>query len=233
MAVKDERSSESAPVERAEVDVREYHHPAAGFGAIVSTVKHAVHEMGVIRGASTLLKVNQANGFDCPGCAWPEPHVDHRSHAEFCENGAKAVAAEATTRRVTPEFFREWSVARLLDQSDYWLESQGRLTHPMVLREGASHYEPIAWDDAFGLIARSLNALGSPDAAIFYTSGRTSNEAAFLYQLFVRMFGTNNLPDCSNMCHESSGVGVEHVDRRGARRRSRWMISRRWRMRSS
>ena len=196
------------PVETTDVDVRPYHHPAAGFGAIASTMKHAYHEMGVIRGASTLLKVNQTNGFDCPGCAWPEPGAGHRSHAEFCENGAKAVAAEATTRRVTADFFREWSVPRLLEQSDHWLESQGRLTRPMFLPEGAAHYRPISWDDAFGLIARELKALDSPDEAIFYTSGRTSNEAAFLYQLFVRMFGTNNLPDCSNMCHESSGVGL-------------------------
>jgi len=194
--------------ELAKVDVRPYHHPAAGFGAIASTVKHTMHEMGVIRGASTLLKVNQVGGFDCPGCAWPEPGADHRSHAEFCENGAKAVAAEATTRRVTPSFFRQWSIPQLLDQSDYWLESQGRLTEPMLRAEGADHYEPISWDDAFHLIARDLNALHSPDEAVFYTSGRTSNEAAFLYQLLVRLYGTNNLPDCSNMCHESSGVGL-------------------------
>ena len=196
------------PAETAAIDIRPYHHPAAGFGAIKSTMNHAVHEMGIVRGALTLLKINQVGGFDCPGCAWPEPGAGHRSHAEFCENGAKAVAAEATTRRVTPEFFRQWPVSRLLEQSDHWLESQGRLTHPMHLPEGADHYEPISWDDAFGLIARELNALDSPDEAIFYTSGRTSNEAAFLYQLFVRMFGTNNLPDCSNMCHESSGVGL-------------------------
>ena len=195
-------------VETAKVDVRPYHHPAAGFGAIASTIKHVVHEMGVIRGTSTLLHINQTSGFDCPGCAWPEPGAGHRSHAEFCENGAKAVAAEATTRRVTPAFFRDWPVSRLREQSDHWLEAQGRLTHPMLLREGSDHYEPISWDDAFGIIAEELRALNSPDEAIFYTSGRTSNEAAFLYQLFVRKFGTNNLPDCSNMCHESSGVGL-------------------------
>jgi molybdopterin-dependent oxidoreductase alpha subunit len=210
-AAPDPARSEPAPgrpLELAQVDVRPYHHPAAGFGAIASTVRHTMLEMGMIRGASTLLKVNQAHGFDCPGCAWPEPGVDHRSHAEFCENGAKAVAAEATTRRVTPEFFRRWSVPRLLEQSDHWLESQGRLTQPMFLPEGGTHYEPVSWEDAFRLIARELRALDSPDEAIFYTSGRTSNEAAFLYQLFVRRFGTNNLPDCSNMCHESSGVGL-------------------------
>ncbi len=198
-------------VETAVVDVRPYHHPAAGFGAIASTMKHVLHEVGVLRGASTLLKVNQDRGFDCPGCAWPEPDVAHRSSAEFCENGAKAVAAEATTRRVTADFFRKWSVAELLEQSDYWLESQGRLTQPMWLRPGATHYEPVSWDMAFTLIGRELRALSSPDEAIFYTSGRTSNEAAFLYQLFVRKFGTNNLPDCSNMCHESSGVGLNQA----------------------
>ena len=195
-------------VETASVDVRPYHHPAAGFGAIASTLRHVVHEMGMIRGTATLLKVNQTHGFDCPGCAWPEPPSTERSTAEFCENGAKAVAAEATTRRITTTFFREWSIPRLLKQSDYWLESQGRLTEPMVREVDSDHYEPITWDQAFKLIADELRALDSPDEAIFYTSGRTSNEAAFLYQLFVRQFGTNNLPDCSNMCHESSGVGL-------------------------
>ena len=194
--------------ETADVDVRPYHHPAAGFGAILSTMKHAVNEMGVLRSVSMLLKVNQSNGFDCPGCAWPDPGAGHGSHAEFCENGAKAVAAEATKSRVTTESFEEWPVSHLLDQSDHWLEAQGRLTTPMHLAPGSDHYVPIAWDEAFRLIARELNALASPDEAIFYTSGRTSNEAAFLYQLFVRLYGTNNLPDCSNMCHESSGVGM-------------------------
>jgi molybdopterin-dependent oxidoreductase alpha subunit len=155
----------------------------------------------------TLLKVNQKDGFDCPGCAWPDPDGE-RSHFEYCENGAKAVAEEATTRRVTPDFFREWSVADLSRKSDYWLGKRGRITEPVILRRGATHYEPLSWDEAFDTIAAELNALGSPDEAAFYTSGRTSNEAAFLYQLFVRAFGTNNLPDCSNMCHESSGVAL-------------------------
>ncbi|MDQ3133545.1 MAG: FdhF/YdeP family oxidoreductase, partial [Acidobacteriota bacterium] len=151
--------------------------------------------------------VNQRSGFDCPGCAWPEPDGE-RSMAEFCENGAKAVAEEATTKRVTPDFFRQWSVPALSRQSDMWLGKQGRLTHPMVLRRGSEHYEPLSWDAAFALLASELKGLTSPDEAIFYTSGRTSNEAAFLYQLFVRKYGTNNLPDCSNMCHESSGSGL-------------------------
>ncbi|MEO6394058.1 MAG: FdhF/YdeP family oxidoreductase, partial [Pyrinomonadaceae bacterium] len=180
---------------------------AGGLPAIASAIKHAYDEMGVRRSLKTLTTVNQVGGFDCPGCAWPDPDQD-RTHAEFCENGAKAVAEEATLKRVTPEFFAQHSLEELSRQSDYWLGKQGRLTHPMVLRAGATHYAPIEWDDAFKLIAKELNALASPDEAIFYTSGRTSNEAAFLYQLFVRQFGTNNLPDCSNMCHESSGAAL-------------------------
>jgi len=166
--------------------------------------------MGIVRGTRTLLQLNQKQGIDCPGCAWPEPDGE-RSHFEFCEEGAKHVADEATRKRITPEFFTKWSVRELAEQSDLWLNQQGRLTHPMVLREGAQHYEPIQWPDAFALMAQELNALASPDEAIFYTSGRTSNEAAFLYQLFVRQFGTNNLPDCSNMCHESSGTGMKEA----------------------
>ncbi len=180
---------------------------AAGVPAVVSSLKYSLREMGAGRTLKTLLRVNQQGGFDCPGCAWPEPDAE-RAHAEFCENGAKHVADEATTKRVTPEFFEEWGVGRLSRQSDVWLNAQGRLTHPMLLREGAEHYERVSWDEAFALIAGELNALASPDEAIFYTSGRASNEAAFLYQLFVRQFGTNNLPDCSNMCHESSGAGL-------------------------
>ncbi len=180
---------------------------AGGIGSIVATVKTVWSEMGVRRGVSMLRKINQKDGFDCPGCAWPEPDAE-RSHAEFCENGAKHVADEATTRRLTPEFFRKWSVADLSLQSDHWLGTQGRITQPMVLRAGATHYQPISWDEAFALVASELNSLNNPDEAVFYTSGRTSNEAAFLYQLFVRQFGTNNLPDCSNMCHESSGSAL-------------------------
>lgn len=180
---------------------------AGGIPAIVATAKTAFSEMGVVRGVRTLLQLNQTTGFDCPGCAWPEPDRE-RSHAEFCENGAKHVADEATTKRVTPEFFRQWSVADLAAKSDHWLGKQGRITQPLVLRRGATNYEAISWDDTFALIAAELNALAHPDEAVFYTSGRTSNEAAFLYQLFVRLFGTNNLPDCSNMCHESSGSAL-------------------------
>lgn len=178
--------------------------------ALVASSKFVLSELGVLRGVSALSHLNQFDGFDCPGCAWPDPDQD-RSVNEYCENGVKAIAEEATLKRCTPEFFMTWSVADLSGQSDYWLGHQGRLTHPVVLRSGSDHYEAISWDDAFAMIASELRALTSPDRAIFYTSGRTSNEAAFLYQLFVRQFGTNNLPDCSNMCHESSGVALKEV----------------------
>ena len=180
---------------------------AAGFTSIWETVHRGAREMGPGRSVRTLLKINQKDGFDCPSCAWPDPD-DERKTAEFCENGAKAVASEATRARVTPAFFAQHSISALLGQSDLWLERQGRLTHPVVRRAGSDRYEEISWPDAFALVGRELNALGSPDEAVFYTSGRASNEAAFLYGLFARQFGTNNLPDCSNMCHESSGLGL-------------------------
>lgn len=191
---------------------------AAGLPAVAHTLRVAQQQMGVRRTARTLLKVNQKDGFDCPGCAWPEG--DHRHTAEFCENGAKAVAEEATLRRVTPDFFAAHPVSDLATRSGYWLGQQGRITQPMLLDRGAAtadrgaaaggtdHYEPVTWERAFAIIAEELTALGSPDEALFYTSGRTSNEAAFLLQLFAREFGTNNLPDCSNMCHESSGSAL-------------------------
>lgn len=183
---------------------------SAGPRGVQTAMRHAREEMGLLHGLRVLRQVNQKEGFDCPGCAWPDP--DERSRlGEYCENGAKAVAEEATRRRVTPAFFKEWSVEALAQQSDYWLGKQGRLTHPMILRKGSNHYEPIGWPEAFRLIAQHLQALESPDEAIFYTSGRTSNEAAFLYQLFARRFGTNNLPDCSNLCHESSGRALKEV----------------------
>ncbi|MEV8388379.1 MULTISPECIES: FdhF/YdeP family oxidoreductase [unclassified Streptomyces] len=184
-------------------------HAAAGIPAVAHSLLISHQQMGTRRTARTLLKVNQKNGFDCPGCAWPEG--DHRHTAEFCENGAKAVAEEATVRRVTPEFFAEHPVSDLFERSGYWLGQQGRITHPMYLPEGADQYEPISWERAFAIIAGELNALASPDEACFYTSGRTSNEAAFLLQLFAREFGTNNLPDCSNMCHESSGSALSET----------------------
>ncbi|MBD9732259.1 FdhF/YdeP family oxidoreductase [Streptomyces sp. H28] len=182
---------------------------AAGLPAIGHTLRMAHQQMGVRRTALTLLNVNQQDGFDCPGCAWPEPEHPHR--AEFCENGAKAVAEEATLRRVTPEFFARHPVSDLSGRSGYWLGQQGRLTHPMYLPEGGDHYEPVTWERAFDIVAEEIDALSSPDEAVFYTSGRTSNEAAFLYQLFARELGTNNLPDCSNLCHESSGSALSET----------------------
>jgi molybdopterin-dependent oxidoreductase alpha subunit len=198
------------PVESTTPEVKPISKAAGGMTSALTAARFAWSEMGLVRGTRTLLQLNQKQGIDCPGCAWPEPDGE-RSHFEFCEEGAKHVADEATRKRVTPEFFAKWNVRELAEQSDLWLNQQGRLTHPMVLREGAQSYEPIQWPDAFALVARELNALASPDEAIFYTSGRTSNEAAFLYQLFVRKFGTNNLPDCSNMCHESSGTGMKEA----------------------
>ncbi len=201
------RTNAQPPLE----EVRPRLHPrsttASGAGAIEQTMKHAVRHMGVRR-SLTLLHTNQPSGFDCPGCAWPEADPKHRAAIEFCENGAKAVASEATLARIDAAFFAEHSIAALGEQSDFWMNEQGRLTAPMIRRRGGTHYQPIRWDEAFALVGKHLNALASSDRAAFYTSGRTSNEAAFLYQLFARQLGTNNLPDCSNMCHESSGYAM-------------------------
>ena len=180
---------------------------AAGLPAIISTAKHGVSKMGIIASLSNFSRVNKFYGFDCPGCAWPDPD-SKRTFAEFCENGAKAIADEATKKRAGPTFWSKWSVAELSKKPDHWLNSQGRLTHPLVLKEGSEYYEQLSWDEAFNAISLELSKLNSPNEAIFYTSGRTSNEAAYLWQLLARSFGTNNLPDCSNMCHESSGVAL-------------------------
>ena len=195
------------PEDYEHIEIRRPSKAAGGLAAVLHSAEHAFREEGARRSLKTWHALNQKDGFDCPSCAWGDPD-DDRNRFEFCENGAKAVASEATTRRVTPEFFARHSIAELSQQPDMWLEKQGRLTHPMIRRAGRRHYEPISWRDAFAHIARQLSALASPDEAVFYTSGRTSNEAAFLYQLFVRLYGTNNLPDCSNMCHESSGWGL-------------------------
>ena len=186
--------------------IRPYDKPAGGWDALKSSWQALRQQDAVLRGPGTLLRTNQPTGFDCPGCAWPDrnPH----STFEFCENGVKAVANEATSKRVTADFFAAHSVEWLAEQSDEFLEAQGRLTEPMAYDPASDRYVPIGWDAAFARIAEALNALASPDEAIFYTSGRTSNEAAFLYQLFVRAYGTNNMPDCSNMCHEPSGVAM-------------------------
>jgi molybdopterin-dependent oxidoreductase alpha subunit len=198
------------PLEQKGADPGDRHKTAAGYYSIYETAHFGIKEMGVGRTFQTLLKVNQKDGFDCPSCAWPDPDGERKT-AEFCENGAKAVASEATTKRLTPEVFAQHRISEMLEKPDVWLEEQGRITHPMIRRTGSDYYEPISWDGAFELIGRKLKALGSPDEASFYTSGRASNEAAFLYGLFARQFGTNNLPDCSNMCHESSGTGLSEV----------------------
>lgn len=179
---------------------------AAGLKAVTNAMKVTTSKMGVGRAARGLTKLNQKGGVDCQSCAWPDPD-GRRSFGEFCESGSKALADEGTKKRITAEFFAKYSIEELREKDDFWLNDQGRLTEPMVLRNG-THYEPISWEAAFAIISDELNSLDSPDEAVFYTSGRTSNEAAFLYQLFVRQFGTNNLPDCSNMCHESSGVAL-------------------------
>lgn len=181
---------------------------AVGVKAIASALTHIKDEVGVINGIRLLKNINQKDGFDCPGCAWPDPDAKRAFLAEYCENGAKAVAEEATKNKVSPLFFATHSVQELSKLSDYEIGKSGRITHPMYLPEGKDNYEEISWEDAFKLIGAELNCLQNPNEAIFYTSGRTSNEAAFLYQLFVRQFGTNNLPDCSNMCHESSGAAL-------------------------
>jgi len=205
---KDRTPGAQPPEEQGQVKLRAPDRVAAGMHALAETLKFTARETGFARAISDWLKINKKDGFDCQSCAWPNPDRD-RHVFEFCENGVKALTSEATKKQIGPEFFRKHSIADLQEQTDHWLELQGRLVHPMVKREGASHYQPIDWNDAFELMARELNALPTPNAATFYTSGRTSNEAAFLYQLFARQFGTNNLPDCSNMCHESSGVALK------------------------
>ncbi|MDR0279644.1 MAG: FdhF/YdeP family oxidoreductase [Paucimonas sp.] len=183
-----------------------YHGAAGGWGALRSVAQAWIGSDNALKNIRALLKTNQNGGFDCPGCAWGDS--PESGMVKFCENGAKAVNWEATKRRVDPAFFARHSITSLLAQSDYWLEYQGRLTEPMVYDPASDRYKPISWDDAFATIARHLKALESPDQAEFYTSGRASNEAAYLYQLFVRAYGTNNFPDCSNMCHEASGVAL-------------------------
>ena len=183
-----------------------YHHPAGGWGAAAATAKVLMEQSVITKGSRALLAMNQPGGFKCPSCAFPD--ADCKKTLEFCENGAKALAFEATKRRVTRAFFAQHTVTELMAQSDYWLEMQGRLTEPMRYDAATDKYVPVSWDDAFTLIGKHLRALESPHQAEFYTSGRTPNEAAFLYAIFVRAFGTNNFPDCSNMCHEPTSRGL-------------------------
>ncbi|MFF7281285.1 FdhF/YdeP family oxidoreductase [Streptomyces griseorubiginosus] len=184
---------------------------AAGVPAVVHALEYSLEQTSPRRAGVDLLTMNQVGGIDCPGCAWADPKPGHRHRNEYCENGAKHINDEATTRRITADFFREHSVPDLAGRSDMWLNQQGRLTEPMIKRPGSDHYEPIGWQDALGVLAEELTSLHSPDEAVFYTSGRASNEAAFVLQLFARAFGTNNLPDCSNMCHESSGFALNET----------------------
>ncbi len=181
---------------------------AAGIPAILSSARHIMSEMGLSRALKSLHSLNQKDGYDCPGCAWPDPDGERSSLGEYCENGVKAIAEEATSKKLTATFFKENSIASLAELTDYEIGKKGRIAQPMFLKKGNCNYEPISWEEAFQKISDRLQQMSSPDKAVFYTSGRTSNEAAFLYQLFVRQLGTNNLPDCSNMCHESSGVAL-------------------------
>lgn len=181
---------------------------AVGIPSIVSSIKHVFGQMPVLRGLKVLSNLNQKGGIDCPSCAWADPDGKRSGLGEYCENGAKAIADEATNTKADRNLFEKYTISQLSEMSDFELGKQGRLLEPLIRRAGSDVYEPIGWNEAFHLIAEKLHALSSPDEAIFYTSGRSSNEAAFLYQLFVREFGTNNLPDCSNMCHESSGVAL-------------------------
>ncbi|MBB4349357.1 FdhF/YdeP family oxidoreductase [Aliirhizobium cellulosilyticum] len=186
--------------------IRAYNEPAGGWGALKAVAETLARQQIAAQGTATLLKANQPEGFDCPGCAWPDPK--HTSSFEFCENGAKAITWESTAKRVNPDFFATHTVAELWNWTDHELENEGRLTHPMIYEASDDRYRTIEWDEAFAIIGDKLNALESPHQAEFYTSGRASNEAAFVYQLFVRAFGTNNFPDCSNMCHEATSVGL-------------------------
>lgn len=184
---------------------------AVGMPAVTSAMRHLADELGLVKGLKLIGKMNQMGGFDCPGCAWPDPDNHRSSLGEYCENGAKALAEEATNKRVDPDFFAKYSVEEMSEWDDYKIGKSGRITHPMILRDGKSNYEKISWEEAFSYIAKKIKGLNSPDEAVFYTSGRTANETAFLYQLFAKQVGTNNLPDCSNMCHESSGSGLSQT----------------------
>ena len=199
-----------APEEFTNIKLKSPLSHAAGMLGVQATLRHGFKEMGVLRSMKAMLNMNQNEGFEWPSCAWPDPDEPSKI-GEFCENGAKALADEATTSQIGHEFFKRHSVEELSQRSDYELNKFGRLVEPMVLRPGKIYYEPISWEESYSLISEELEKLNSPDEAIFYTSGRSSNEAAFLYGMFARAFGTNNMPDCSNMCHESSGVALSET----------------------
>lgn len=205
------KKKEIAPAEFTGIRLSEPAEYAAGLKGVTTALDHAIKAMGPVRALATLSKMNKKDGFDCPGCAWPDPDDKRSLLAEYCENGAKALAEEATRKKTGPDFFARYSLDELAELSDFELGKSGRLTHPLICREGDNHYKAIEWDEAYAIIAEELNALNTPDEAVFYTSGRSSNEAAFLWGLFARAFGTNNMPDCSNMCHESSGVALSQT----------------------
>ncbi|HEY5408897.1 MAG TPA: FdhF/YdeP family oxidoreductase [Ginsengibacter sp.] len=207
----DGTQSENPAAFTGNIKIKEPYTTAAGMEAVYQSGKHVFGEMNVGRGLKGLLAMNQKHGFDCPSCAWPDPDDERSGIAEYCENGAKAFADEATTKSLRPDFFAKHSVKELSELDDYNIGKNGRIAQPMYLPPEATHYQPITWDDAFTLLAKHLNNLANPDEAIFYTSGRASNEAAYTYQLFAKEYGTNNLPDCSNMCHESTGSALSEV----------------------
>lgn len=201
------RPAPTQDINEADIKISEPQRSAAGVKAVMVSLERGFAEAGVSRTLSSMLLINKRGGFDCPGCAWPESITGPRKPAEFCENGAKAVAEEASSRTVTPQWWAEHPISVLQDKTEYWLGSQGRITEPMIIHAGESHYTPITWAQAFRTIGEHVNAT-TPDKCVFYTSGRTANETAFMYQLLARSLGTNNLPDCSNMCHESSGSAL-------------------------
>jgi molybdopterin-dependent oxidoreductase alpha subunit len=201
------KKAQLTPAKLTGIALEKSHHVAVGVPAITSAVGHLLKEMNPIRASKVMFNLNQKHGIDCPGCAWPDPDDERSTLGEYCENGAKAIAEEATSRVLTPDFFAKYSIEEKGQLLDYQIGKSGRIGQPMILNPGDTHYSPISWENAFQLIGDKLKSI-DPQEAIFYTSGRASNEAAFLYQLFVRLYGTNNLPDCSNMCHESSGVAL-------------------------
>ena len=203
-----ERTEAQPPETFTGIKIKQPKKDSAGITGVLTALSHVNKSMAMSSAMKTMFRVNQKGGFDCPGCAWPDPDDDRSPLGEYCENGIKAISEEATKKSLEAGFFALHAVQEMAGWSDFEIGKKGRLSQPMILKEGATHYQPISWNDAFQLIGQELNQLDSPDEAVFYTSGRTSNEAAFLYQLFVREFGTNNLPDCSNMCHESSGAGL-------------------------
>ena len=201
------RAAPVADIDEADLKVTAPESSAAGIKAVSVALERGISQAGMVRTARALARLNHRDGVDCPGCAWPESITGPRKPAEFCENGAKAVAEESTTRTVTPQWWADHPISALRDKTEYWLGNQGRITEPVVIRPGDEHYSPISWSEAFALIAEHVNST-TPDRCVFYTSGRTANEQAFMYQLLARSLGTNNLPDCSNMCHESSGSAM-------------------------